>query len=321
MATITEKLHDAAAIQRRAKGFRTLLLHDNSPVLKTPASSSADMTDLVTLWNQSLGSANSSHAGYMAKVAAAGKTASQLLWAQATRISMALARMRCLPGPEAAKEDRTALLLIQRLMLGFEIGPDWRGDDALERLHDWFQNEAPGPITSTALFEEAYSDGGRKPRAGADLTELRFKAESDNWCKAKDKFNGLVSSVQLSAGDNAEDTGLVESLSERGVADLSVAELGALLEAKQRLAAVDASVRGKKLGLFEPVELGAPEETSKELAVVALKDVALEPSPSENSMLAILKQMQGDNTDAAGYSSAQEWWWCAYGRPTRWTGG
>ena len=53
---------------------------------------------------------------------------------------------------------------------------------------------------------------------------------------------------------------------------------------------------GKKLGLFEPVELGAPKETSKELAVVALKDAALEPSPSENSMLAILKQMQNDNT-------------------------
>ena len=113
----------------------------------------------------------------------------------------------------------------------------------------------------------------------------------------------------LSAGDNAEDTGLVESLSERGVDDLSVAELRALLEAKQRLAAVDGLVHGKKLGLFEPVDLGAPEKISKELAVVALKDVALEPSPSENSMLTILKQMQGDrqHTDAGGCGSAQEW--------------
>ena len=82
--------------------------------------------------------------------------------------------MRCLPGPEAAKEDRTALLLVQRLMLGFEIGPSWRGDDALDRLHDWFLNEAPEPITSTALLEEAISAGGRKPRTVDDLIEPRF---------------------------------------------------------------------------------------------------------------------------------------------------
>ena len=291
MATITEKLHDAAAIQRRAKWFRTLLLHDNSPVLKSPATSSADMTDLVTLWNQSLGSVNSGQAGYMAKVAAAGKTAPQLLWAQATRISMALARMRCLPGPEAAKEleDRTALLLIQRLMLGFEIGPVWRGDDALDRLHDWFLHEAPGPITSTAMLEEAISVGSRKPRAGADLTEPRFKAESDNWCKTGDVFNALVSIVQLNSGDDGPDKVLVASLSERGVADLSMEELGALLEAKRRLAAVDGSVRGKKLGLFEPVDWGAPEEISKELAVVSIRE------PFDNSMVAILEQMREDN--------------------------
>jgi len=213
---------------------------------------------------------------------------------------MALARMRCLPGPEAAKEDRTALLLIQRLMLGFEIGPDWRGDDALDRLHDWFQNEAPGPITSAALLEEAYSDGGRKPRAGADLTEPRFKAESDNWCKAKDKFNGLVSSVQLSAGDNAEDTGLVESLSERGVAGLSVEEIGALLEAKRRLAAsAEGSTRAKKLGLFEPVDLGTPTEPADSSKQIAIPEPAIVSAavlePAENSMMAILRQMQEDN--------------------------
>ena len=78
--TITEKLHDAAAIQRRAKWFRTLLLHDNSSVLKSPATSSADMTDLVTLWNQSLGSVNSGQAGYMAKVAAAGPFTAAPSW-------------------------------------------------------------------------------------------------------------------------------------------------------------------------------------------------------------------------------------------------
>ena len=291
MATMTEKLHDAAAIQRRAKWFRTLLLHDNSPVLKNPATSLADMNDLVALWNRSLGSVNSSKAGYMAKVVAGGKTAPQLQWAQATRISMALARMRCLPGPEAAKENRTALLLVQRLMLGFEIGPAWRGDDGLDRLHDWFRNEAPGPITSTALLEDAYSSDGRKPRAGADLTEPRFKGESDNWCKAGDGFNALVSSVQLSTGDNADDTVLVESLSTRGIADLSLEELGALLEARQRLAVADGSVRGKKLGLFEPVDLGAADEISKELVVIAPKDA----SASDNSMVAMLKQMRDKN--------------------------
>ena len=112
MTTTTEKLHDAARIQRRAKWFRTLLFHDNSRVLKSPATSSADMDDLVALWNRSLGSPNSGQAGDMARVAAGGKTAPQLQWAQATRISMALARMRCLPGPEATKEDRTMLLLV-----------------------------------------------------------------------------------------------------------------------------------------------------------------------------------------------------------------
>ena len=295
MATITEKLHDAAAIQRRAKWFRTLLLHDNSPVLKSPATSPADMNDLVALWNRSLGSVNSGQAGYMAKVAAGGKTAPQLQWAQATRIGMALARMRCLPGPEAAKEDRTALLLIQRLMLGFEIGPVWRGDDALDRLHDWFLHEAPGPITSTAMLEEAVSAGGRKPRAGADLTEPRFKAESDNWCKAGDVFNALVSTVQLNSSEDGADQVLVASLSERGVADLSMEELGALLEAKRRLAASAGGLaRTKRIGLFEPVDLGAPAgpaDTAKEVAVLEMATT----EPAENSMVAILRQMQEDN--------------------------
>ena len=169
----------------------------------------------------------------------------------------------------------------------------------MDRLHDWFLNEAPGPTTPTALFEEAISAGGRKPRTVADLNAPRFKAESDNWCKAGDAFSGLVSSVQLSTSSNTEDEVLVESLSRRGVADLSLEELGALLEAKQRLAVSDGSARGKEWGLFEPAaDLGPPSDGGvAEPAERTAKETA-EPAgaPVENSMLTILKQMQGDNT-------------------------
>ena len=121
------KLHDATNTILRAEWFRTSLTHPDSHVPRE------SIAEIVSLWNEAIGAADASHTGYMAKVQPNGKTPEELLWSQASRLSLGLARMRCIPIAEVDKEERQALLLIQRMLQGFEIGPDWRGDDAVAK--------------------------------------------------------------------------------------------------------------------------------------------------------------------------------------------
>ena len=128
---------ERVAVRTAGKDFRAMLVDEKSPI---PA---AEMVGLWALWNEAVGAKAPGDVGWLAKVISRGlKSLEELRWIQASRLGMALARMKDLPTWEAEAEERW-VLAIQRLKLGFPLSDGWRGEEALERLREWFNFERP----------------------------------------------------------------------------------------------------------------------------------------------------------------------------------
>ena len=144
------------------------------------------------------------------------------------------------------------MLAIQRLKLGFPLSDGWRGEEALERLREWFRTSAPAPLKA----HEWRVDGGRPVRKSGALGALSGAdyGPEESLCAAGDLFDQMVSAVALLDGEHkGEDETLISSFAERSVADVSATELLQLFEAKKRLASSSAAP-GRKLGLFDSVD-------------------------------------------------------------------
>ena len=64
------------------------------------------------------------------------------------------------------------VLAIQRLKLGFPLGDGWRGEEALERLREWFRTD-PAPLKAY----EWRVDGGRPVREDGALSGADYDPE------------------------------------------------------------------------------------------------------------------------------------------------
>ena len=60
---------------------------------------------------------------------------------RATRLAIALARMRVLAHADAAKEDRLEVLQLQRLKLLYPLEEEW----GVKEYQDWLRALAPSP--------------------------------------------------------------------------------------------------------------------------------------------------------------------------------
>ena len=144
-----------------------MLMDEKGPV---PAD---EIPGLWALWNEAVGAKAPSDAGWLAKVTKGSKSLEEFHWVQASRLGMALARMKGLPAWEAEAEERWQVLAMQRLKLGFPLGDEWRGEEALERLREWFRTSAPAPLKA----HEWRVDGGRPVREGGALSGADYAPE------------------------------------------------------------------------------------------------------------------------------------------------
>jgi hypothetical protein len=262
--------NEGEAVRAAGRNLRAMLLAKEGPV---PVD---EMPGLWPVWNAAVGAKAPGDAGWLPKVTRGSKSPDELQWVQASRLAMALARMKDLPVWQAETEGRWQVLAMQRVKLGFPLGEEWRGD--LDKLQEWFRTSAPAPLKA----QEWRVEGGRPVREGGALDWPDY-GPKEALCYANDGFDQMVSLVSLvDAGARAEDDKLVGSFSERSIGDLSATELLNLLEAKKRLAS-SAAAAGRKLGLFDsvdaemasddpekPPEIAKPTETPPEKSLVDL---------------------------------------------------
>ena len=100
--------NEGEAVRAAGKNLRVMLLAKEGPV-----------PGLWPVWNAAVGAKAPGDAGWLPKVTRGSKSLDELQWVQASRLAMALARMRDLPVWEAETEDRWQVLAMQRVKLGF----------------------------------------------------------------------------------------------------------------------------------------------------------------------------------------------------------
>ena len=187
-----------------------------------------EMPGLWPVWNAAVGAKAPGEAYWLDKVTRGSKSLDELQWVQASRLAMALARIRDLPVWETETEDRWQVLAMQRVKLGFPLGDERRGD--LAKLQEWFRTSAPAPLKR----QEWRVEVGRPVREGEALSGADYGHE-ETLCSAGNGLAQVISAVALlDVGGRSEDEKLVGGFSERSIADLSTAELLRPLEAKKR---------------------------------------------------------------------------------------
>lgn len=273
--------NEGEAVRAAGRNLRVMLLAKEGPV---PVD---EMPGLWPVWNAAVGAKAPGEAGWLPKVTRGSKSPDELQWVQASRLAMALARMKDLPVWQAETEERWQVLAMQRVKLGFPLGEEWRGD--LDKLQEWFRTSAPAPLKA----REWRVEGGRPAREG-EVLDWPDYGPKEALCYANDGFDQMVSSVSLvDAGARAEDEKLVSSFVDRSIADLSPAELLKLLEAKKRLASSVAAA-GRKLGLFDSVDAEMGSDDLSEVLEFAEPTEAPPESSLVNKLMVELKRTLDD---------------------------
>ena len=101
--------NERVAVRTAGKDYRAMLMDEKGPV---PAD---EIPGLWALWNEAVGAKAPGDAGWLAKVTKGSKSLEEFHWVQASRLGMALARMKGLPAWEAEAEERWQVLAMQRL--------------------------------------------------------------------------------------------------------------------------------------------------------------------------------------------------------------
>ena len=86
-----------------------MLMDEKGPI---PAD---EMPGLWVLWNEAVGAKAPGDAGWQANVTKGSRSLEEYQWTPASRLGMALARMKDLPTREAETEERWYVLAMQRL--------------------------------------------------------------------------------------------------------------------------------------------------------------------------------------------------------------
>ena len=103
--------NERVPVRTAGKDYRAMLMDEEGPV---PAD---EMPGLWALWNEAVGAKAPGDAGWLAKVTKGSKSLEEYQWTQASRLGMALVRMKDLPTWEAETGERWQVLAMQRLKL------------------------------------------------------------------------------------------------------------------------------------------------------------------------------------------------------------
>ena len=221
------------------------------------------LLDIWPIWNASMGARAPGDKGYMAKVTRGSKNDAEFLWAQTTRLGMALGRAKYLPARAAKDEARLPVLQIQRLKLGFPLGDRWQGEGASETLKNWFGEAAPGPMRDPEDWAKACSEG-RGDRT-EELTDEHY-GDDEMTFEAGATVADMLNEVPLVGDSRADDQEFLSAMQGQDITGLEPAEILKILEAKRRLSLpASASTLGRRrLGLFDSLDNDMGEMQEKQ---------------------------------------------------------
>jgi len=242
------------------------------------------LLDIWPIWNASMGARAPGDKGYLARVTRGSKTDAEYLWAQTTRLGMALGRTKYLPAEEAKNEARLPVLQIQRLKLGFPLGDRWQGEGASETLKTWFEKAAPGPMRNPVDWTKACNEG-----RGDRTEELNDEDYGDDEMtfKAGATVADMLIEVPLVEASRAEDQAFISTMQGRDITDLSPADLTKILEVKRRLSqpAAATTLGRRRIGLFDSLD------NDMEQMPPVRQEVVPEPTTEASSLEQVLSRL------------------------------